>query len=176
MRVMGLDISTSTIGIAVIETEPLKLLFSGYHKPDKSLSELRRLVTSRDEILNKIIAYSVNEVAVEEYLQYMAGKSGAGTILPLAIMNRTVCVGIFDRFQKEPKMYNVNTVRSVLKINNITPKKENMPDVVAHHLGVDFPYSIHKYKNGKEKILKESYDVADAIAVALAHVRKLKDE
>jgi hypothetical protein len=58
------------------------------------------------------------------------------------------------------------------------PKKEDMPDLVAKHLGITFPYEYDK----KGKVKEVSRDMADGVAVALYHafvltgkvVRKIK--
>ena len=55
------------------------------------------------------------------------------------------------------------TIRHGLKIDGDFPKKEDMPALVAKHLGITFPYEYDK----KGKVKVESYDKADGVAVAL---------
>jgi hypothetical protein len=61
------------------------------------------------------------------------------------------------------------TIRHGLKINKLLPKKEEIPELVAKHLGITFPYQLNK----KGKIKIENYDMADGIAVALYYSFKL---
>jgi hypothetical protein len=68
------------------------------------------------------------------------------------------------------------SIRHGLKLNKIFPKKEEMPELVEHHLGIKFPYE--KNKKGNFKV--ENFDRADAIAVALYYsfilIGKIKEK
>jgi hypothetical protein len=59
------------------------------------------------------------------------------------------------------------SIRHGLKINKVFPKKVDMPELVAKHLGIVFPYERTTKGKSKDKIKMESYDKADGIAVAL---------
>jgi Holliday junction resolvasome RuvABC endonuclease subunit len=163
---MGLDISTTTIGIAV--TDGYNLLYLDHYKPDHSITELKRLLKAREHVLNIADQFGVEEFAVEEYIQYMKGGSGAKTIIPLALMNRTICLGIYERYNRYPNIISVLSVRHALKKTKELPQKEEMPELVASILGIDFPWEYSK----KSKLIVENYDRADALAVALAFWKK----
>lgn len=64
---------------------------------------------------------------------------------------------------RAPEFYNVMTIRHGLKLTKDLPKKEDMPTLVAQHLGITFPYEYNKLGNVKV----ESMDKADGMAVAL---------
>jgi hypothetical protein len=55
------------------------------------------------------------------------------------------------------------SIRHGLKLDGNLPKKEDMPELVAKHLGITFPYEVNK----KGRIKVENYDMADGVAVAL---------
>ena len=55
------------------------------------------------------------------------------------------------------------TIRHGLKFDKIFPKKQDMAELVAKHLGITFPYEYDK----KGKVKVESFDKADGVAVAL---------
>jgi hypothetical protein len=74
---------------------------------------------------------------------------------------------IYERTGKTPYFVNVNTVRSLIKITNERISKEQVPAAIEHHLKIKFPFKLDK--NGKIKT--ESYDMADAVAVALAFTK-----
>jgi hypothetical protein len=93
----------------------------------------------------------------------MAGKSTAQTIIMLTTFNRMTGLLCYDYLGHSPKLYSVMTIRHGLKLNKIFPKKEQMPELVAKHLGITFPYETNK----KGKIKVENYDKADGMAVAL---------
>ena len=69
----------------------------------------------------------------------------------------------FDYLKKSPELFNIMSIRHGLKLSKILPKKEEMPELIAHHLNIKFPYIYNK----KGKIAVESYDMADGVAVAL---------
>ena len=66
---------------------------------------------------------------------------------------------------------NVLKIRRTLNEKKGLPSKEEMPELVAKILDIDFPY----IKNKKDKLIVENFDVADGIAVALAWA-KLKNQ
>lgn len=172
---MGLDASTSTIGLSVIEYDEklMKLIHYEYYKPASlsKVNELERLIQVKKFILDRIEKFNPDDVAIEDFARFMKGKSGAGTIIPLAILNRTICLTIYERLNKLPNILNVNTIRAKLKITNERPKKEEMPNIVAHHLNIEFPWikKINK-KTKNEKLIEENYDIADSISCACAHI------
>lgn len=173
--VLGLDVSTTTIGISVLKRHKnkIKLMHYEYYKPDKKVSELKRLFDAKQYILNIAKKYKVTDFAIEEYIKYLGGGSSASTILPLAILNRTLCLGIYEYFDREPQMYNVLTVRHKLKFDKKLPAKEEMPYVVAEHLNIDpVLYTKFSKKKNEDQIMKVTYDVNDAIAVGLTHILK----
>lgn len=174
-KVMGLDASTSTIGLSIIEYDEniMNLIHYEYFKPPtlSKVHEIERLFQVKKFILDRMSKFKPDYVAIEDFARFMKGKSGAGTIIPLAILNRTICLTIYENLGILPSILNVNTIRAKLKINNERPKKEDMPDVVSHHLGIEFPWikKINK-KNKKEIVIEENYDIADSISCACAHI------
>src|SRR5690606_27905980 len=99
--ILGLDISTSTVGIGILskdENNKINLLHSEYYKPiklDKNKCELDRIKETY-EYINKIIdIYKPDFIFVEEYLKFMKGKSNNKSILNLAIINRAVSSMIY---------------------------------------------------------------------------------
>jgi hypothetical protein len=69
----------------------------------------------------------------------------------------------YDYLKDSPELLSVLAIRHGLKVNNIFPAKDDMPELVAKHLGIKFPYEFNK----KGKIKVENGDKADAMAVAL---------
>lgn len=175
---MGLDASTSTIGISIIdydEISGLKLVHSEYYKPDKSKGILEMLNHARGYILNLFDKYQVQEFVIEDYVRFMKGASSAATVIPLAILNMTLRLSMFD-MGVNPDALNVLKIRHAIKIGKELPKKEEIPELVAQHLGIQYPWLYKVNKRTKEKeIIVENYDVADAIAVSIAFIKlKLK--
>ncbi len=164
-RVLGFDVSSTTIGFSVLEYEDdkLKLVGSGYLKPLKTGSIIERIVDTRDKIQDIINKAKPDYIGIEDIIQFMQGKSTAKTIIMLTTFNRMIGLCSYDYLQKSPELFSVMTIRHGLKFGKDLPKKEDMPELVAKHLGITFPYETNK----KGKLKVENYDRADGIAVGL---------
>ena len=170
-RVIGLDASTTTIGIAIIDYEdgivPI-LVHSEYYKPNKTNGILEMLRLARTHIINLFGKYNVQEFVIEDYIRFMKGASSAGTVIPLAILNMTLRLAILD-LGITPEVLNVLKIRHAIKLTKVLPKKEEIPELVSKHLGIPYPWLYKINKRSKQQvIMEESYDVADSMAVAIA--------
>jgi len=164
-KVLGFDVSSTCIGwgLLLVEDDKVSYINSGYFKPPKTGDLIDRIYKTREKILDIMSACNPDEIAIEDIVQFMKGKSTAQTIIMLTTFNRMICLLARDFLGKSPTLHNVMTIRHGLKINKNLPKKEDMPDLVAQHLGITFPYELNK--KGAKKI--ENYDEADGIAVSL---------
>ncbi len=168
IRVLGFDISSSCIGICLLEIDEQNKITMKYLdniKPVKSENIIERIADTRDKVKKLIEHLKPNYIAIEDLVQYLPGKSSANTIITLTTFNRMIGLLAFDFLQQMPNLYNVMSIRHGLKKDKILPPKEEMPALVSSHLNVKFPYRIGR----KGKTLPENYDMADAWAVALYH-------
>ena len=167
--ILGIDVSSTTIGYCVLTwddtTNDIKLVQANYLKPIKKGTIIERIVDTRNKIQKIIVAAKPDYIAIEDIIQFMAGKSTAKTIIMLTTFNRMIGLTAYDYLGHAPQFYNIMTIRHGLKLTKDLPKKEEMSGLVAQHLGITFPYEYSKV--GKIKV--ESYDKADAVAVALYH-------
>lgn len=167
--ILGFDVSSTTIGWCSLSwdesTNDIKLIQMGYLKPIKKGSIIERIVDTRNKIQKIIVDTRPDEIAIEDIIQFMQGKSTAKTIIMLTTFNRMIGLTAYDYNAKVPTLYSVMTIRHGLKTTPDLPKKEDMPALVAKHLGITFPYEYNK----KGNIKVESYDKADGVAVALYH-------
>ena len=173
-RILSLDASSTTIGFAVLEHNDgkrIKLIHHGHWKPPKKGTLFERLSEIKNWFLILLKSWKPDEFVIEDIIQHLAGGSGAKTIILLAVLNRTIGLAYYDETGKEPNLLNVMKIRHSLKRNKKLPSKEDIPELVADHLRIKFPYSVRITKNGEKKIRTESYDVADAIAVGLAFIK-----
>lgn len=165
--ILGFDCSSSTIGYCALklneQTKAIKLLEANYLKPIKIGTIIERIADTRDKIQVIIKRIKPDQIAIEEIISFLAGKSTAQTIIMLTTFNRMIGLLSYDYLDKSPEMHSVMSIRHGLKINKIFPKKEEMPDLVAHHLGIAFPWEFNR--NNKPRV--ENYDRADGMAVAL---------
>jgi Holliday junction resolvasome RuvABC endonuclease subunit len=167
--ILGFDASSTTVGWCSLSwdetTNDIQLIKMGYIKPIKKGSIIERIVDTRNKIQKIIVDAQPDHIAIEDIIQFMQGKSTAKTIIMLTTFNRMIGLTAFDYSGQAPTLYSVMTIRHGLKVEKTLPKKEDMPTLVAKHLGITFPYEYNK----KGNIKVESYDKADGVAVALYH-------
>lgn len=167
--ILGFDCSSTTIGWSTLEWDDStnQIIFNqaGYIKPTKNGSIIERIVETRDAVQKIIVEAKPDYIAIEDIIKFMKGKSTAQTIIMLTTFNRMIGLTSYDYLGKSPSLYNVMTIRHGLKDGKQLPKKEEMPDLVAKHLGITFPYEYGK----KGKLKVENFDKADGVAVALYH-------
>jgi Holliday junction resolvasome RuvABC endonuclease subunit len=166
-KVLGFDVSSTTIGYCVLEVDEssgkIDFIYANYLKPIKKGTIIERIVDTRNKIQTIIDQVKPDYIGIEDIIQFMQGKSTAKTIITLTTFNRMISLLAHDYLQKSPELFSVMTIRHGLKFDKTLPKKEDMPELVAKHLRITFPYE----QNKKGKIKVESYDMADGVAVAL---------
>lgn len=165
MKILGFDISSSCTAYSVLnfdESGVISFESCSYINPIKTGNIIERLSNTRDKIKLIIDTVKPDYIGIEDLIKFMP-KSTATTVVTLASFNRMICLLCHDYLKKSPELLNVLSIRHGLKFEKIFPKKEEMPELVAKHLGITFPYE--KNKKGKNKI--ENFDMADAIAVSL---------
>jgi Holliday junction resolvasome RuvABC endonuclease subunit len=169
--ILGFDVSSTTIGWCALNwdesTNAITFVKADYFKPIKDGSIVERILNTRNKIKDVIAATQPDYIGIEDIIQFMAGKSTAQTIIMLTTFNRMTCLTAYDYLNKEPALFNVMSIRHGLKIGKDLPKKEDIPELVAQHLGITFPYERSTKGKNKGKIKIESYDMADGVAVAL---------
>ena len=166
-RILGLDISSTTIGycLLLVEGHDIKISVLDHFKPIKKGTLLERLADTRDKMSDIISHLQPDFIAIEDIITFMPRRSSANTIIILAVFNRMMGLLCLDYLGKLPTLYPVMTIRKGLKENLDPPKKEEMPALIGRHLKIPFPWEFNK--NGKPRV--ENYDRADAAAVALFH-------
>ena len=166
-RVLGFDISSTCIGYSLLEIDDanntIKYLDMNNHKPIKKGNMVERLAKTRDAVKKIVEKYKPDYIGIEDIIQFMKNQSSAKTVITLALFNRMVGLVCYDYLGRSPELFNVMQIRHGLKTGKEAPKKENMPDLVANHLGITFPY-VYKKSGARAP---ESEDMADGVAVAL---------
>lgn len=183
MLILGLDISTTTTGICLLEkinNKTFNLLYMNYVdlSDQNSLYEKAQLV--KNELIKIKEKYTINSISVEESLQkFSMGFSSAKTLSLLTKFNGIICYICQDLFNVEINYHNVLHVRSKLGIKLNKEKKNSKKIKVLEHIKSYKEFSsfvwpekvIQSGKNkGQTKILEQSYDMADAAMMALYEV------
>ena len=130
--IIGLDISSSKIGIAVLDhdkkiltSEVLKL------KSEDSLETRAIMLENKLEKLSKF--YLIDDVYIEEpFIAFGGGKTTAQTMAILQRFNGMCCYSIYRVFEKPPVMVSVRSARSKLgiKIPKGTAQKDSKKYII----------------------------------------------
>lgn len=168
-RIMGLDVSSSTIGLSVVsyDNDKLEIEYMEHFKPPKKGNIFERLHKTSEYIASRVNELKPDEVALEDIVKFMKGKSTANTTTILSAFNRVVGMTVFDQLKKPPYLYDVNFIRKHIKITDKNPKKEDIPDLIEKVFDIKYPYFLNRNK----KRAVENFDIADSIAVALCYIR-----
>jgi hypothetical protein len=178
--ILGLDISTSVVGAAIVdsETDELKGLFYISLKKQKGLINKAKALQME---LQKYVDI-VDEVAIEEPL--VAFKEGYSSAQVLSLLSRFNGMGqliSFLLYNTEPVMYNVASARSQalpsLKWPKGVKRKIIVQECVAKlYPDVDWPKKPKAKKpDGSPQLKDECFDMADAVVIARAHSKAIRD-
>lgn len=176
MKILGIDVSSETIGISVVEnTNPYKILFLDHIKPPKNESIIESLYETKQMFLSKISNLEFDNVVIEDISEHMSNHTTSKTILKLAVFNRMIGLLIKETFDINPVLLNVLRARANIKHKEYVGPlaKEDVPDAISHLIGENYPhiYEIKTKKKVQEKIIsEESYDQADSVAIAIAYM------
>lgn len=183
MRLLGLDISTSCIGHSIIDyiDNKFSLIDIGHFQPLKSISNKRllkdldiaefldMLKNSKEFIITLLQRYNPDKVCIEDYIRYMQGGSGANTILPLAALNRTLCLSAYEYVDCDKTRINIcnvvsirSLIRRAAKLDTI-PKKEELPSILEKLMNIKLQ-PVYEQKKKKVVISPISYDQSDSVA------------
>jgi Holliday junction resolvasome RuvABC endonuclease subunit len=177
-KILGLDISSSTVGWSLVEYDDKSeiLLEYGHIKPPKSKkgSLAFRAADYFDTIKDFLKKKDPDFVAIEAYAsRFPKGRSTARTIITLSFFNEITSVACLKALNVEPESYAVVTIRSCLSKlakTKISSKEEAFEYVKTY-------FSNFKVRDNRAgNLAKECLDEADAIAVCLTYIYKHRNK
>ena len=174
IKVLGLDISSSTIGWAtmLMASDEMQLDEYGYITPPKSKAGTLTFRASKafDQVTELLNDKKPEIVVVESYAnKFPSGRSTARTIIVLSVFNEVVSMAALRSMGKDPVRYPVSTIRS--KLSKLAGKKISSKEECFDFINDHFDkFSIRQNRAGN--IAKQCYDEADAIAVAATYYVK----
>ncbi|MDB2481537.1 crossover junction endodeoxyribonuclease RuvC [bacterium] len=172
MKILGLDISSSVIGWAIIQKkdDSLNLLNYGNIKPLKSSkgNMTERLDDAFVKIKKLLKEETFDDIAVEQYAnKFSKGRSSARTIIVLSSFNEVVCLACYQEKNITPHKISPATIRKNVgkHFGEKIVSKEDAFELITKNFK-NFKIT----KNRNLKIRKEHYDESDAICVAISHL------
>jgi hypothetical protein len=167
--ILGLDISTSCTGYAIISGDVGRVVEIGYFKIDKFEDFFEKCDAFRSalsDVHNRHVG--INKICIEENLQaFRPGMSSAKTINTLARFNGAASLIAYEVCNNlKPTFLNATSARSKLGIKldrkSEVSTKQQIFEFVKPHVDVDWPMT----KTGN--INTACYDMADAYVLARA--------
>tara|TARA_R110002124_G_scaffold283573_2_gene459746 strand:+ start:5042 stop:5605 length:564 start_codon:yes stop_codon:yes gene_type:complete len=177
--ILGADISTSCTGFCIVNDEGTPVHFS-YVELSKEKNFFEKAKKVKLHILELMIKYQIDDIAVEDYLTSFAkGRSSAKTLFKLAKFNGIIQWICYSDLGMKATPINVNDARKTSSITVLSKKKtiettkEQVLRQVKDQIGDLFCFPTKILKSGPRKGLevtdKVSYDMADAYVIAKAN-------
>jgi len=201
-KVLGLDVSTKCIGIALFEDEGelgnLKLLThispTVKPKPTDKLEELiLKVIVFEKEFLSNYRDSGIERVVVEEPLLRSNNVRTVGTLLRF---NGMICKSVYDMLGVVPEFISSYDARKfafpdLMGIRTANKKGEDIPPKRRKHpvLFGGHPYEVDKklviwekvadkepqiqwFYDKKNRLSKQNFDMTDAYAAVMGHMKK----
>jgi Holliday junction resolvasome RuvABC endonuclease subunit len=168
--ILGIDLSSSKIGISVINDDN-RILFSSVLKLNSSISLEERCWQFRDYMKEVRKQFPlISKIYLER--QFMNGGPNASTTAILLLFNGMCRYVIFDIFNKLPIYVDPRSARTKLgisiprKLKDKQKKKVIIDFVQKIYENTDTPFEYSMTKQGNPVVGTD--DIADSIVVALA--------
>lgn len=179
----GYDISTSVVGICLIDQDEQVIVLDGIKLTSTSLTNMWEKADKAIEEAKKLIGdKKIEKIFVEANAKMFAtGFSSADTLFSLAKMNSLISYLSYKAFNAEVIDVNVTSARKAVGFNNTRadkrPVKEKVKEYVIQ-LHPELPYKQHIAKTGKNKgqlvYSVENGDMIDAWVIAVGGKRITK--
>lgn len=174
--ILGLDISTSVVGITILDDKG-RFVHMTYCDLRKEKDFFKKTVMMRECLTRIYTDFSITEIYIEDIMQsFSGGMSSAKTITQLARFNGIVSYIVYELSGLVPVYLNVNSARKLLGIkidkNSKTEKKEQVRQWVDDYMKNQLVWPTKTLKSGSRKgetiLSSVCYDMADSFVVALA--------
>lgn len=173
MKILGLDISTSTCGYAIVETDDMSLVDIGHWSLKKYTGLLKKADVILDALAVLVVQHAITApVWIEEpVMRFSPGMSSAQTISMLIGFNAMITYGVHSKINFDVKHVKPGDARrscglfmTIKAKSGGKNQKEQVYSQLTSQTGylskVNFPLT----KTGTPK--PENYDQADAYVVA----------
>ena len=178
--ILGIDVSTSITGFAIVAEGEIVFYDSVYLRKYKNFFEKAERIKEAiftifdnyqfcredDHWMEAESDHPISHIYIEQSLHmFMGGKSSAKTLSTLTRFNGLVSWLVYEMFNMEPKFIGSTSARKHAGIK--VPRGQKAKQVVLQYLLDNEPaFKIEYTKHGNPK--PESYDRADAIVIAKA--------
>ncbi len=169
--ILGLDISTTMVGVAIVNPQTRELIYSDGWDISKLPTTFEKAEYVGSLLYTLRSEHTITSVFIETALKrFMPGRSRADTIVKLAKFNGVVSWICFECFGFAPTYLNVNSARSLYGLSfprgTKGPQRKKMViEAVIEKEKTAFKYEMAR---GGKNYKKGTDDKADAIVMARA--------
>ena len=162
--ILGIDVSTSITGFAVIDGE--QVVYYGSADLRKEKDTFAKAITVKKKLMDVLLEFSISHIYIEQpFTFFNSGGSSAKTMAKLQMFNGIVSWIAYEMFEIKPQYVTAMEARKLCGIK--VPRGQKAKQVVLKHLlDSEQAFKIEYTNRGNPK--PESYDRADAIIVAKA--------
>ena len=176
--ILGLDISTTIVGVALIDDEG-NLIVSDHWDISKQETLFEKAEMVGSLLWELKTEHKIEKVFIETALKkFFPGKSRADTIIKLAKFNGIVSWLCFDTFGEAPTFINVNTARTLYGLSfprgTKGPQRKKM--VVESVIDKEKNAFSYEMARGGKNYKRGTDDRADAVVIARAGEFLLKNK
>ena len=170
--ILGLDISTSIIGVCVYDDKKEEIVKTDYIDLRKVSGFLHKAQAVEDYINQNLKDQKIDYIFIEEALMFFRrGGSTAKTMSVLQRFNGVVSWLCFKALQIEPRYITPISARSRCGIK--VPRGKKAKEVVMEHFIESKEFEIEYTRYGN--VQKYCYDIADAVVIAKAASKIMLD-
>ena len=172
--ILGLDISTSVVGIAMFN-ESYTLQELSYVKFKNGTNLFIKLDEFIEFFESKYNDTKINHIHIEEPLKAFKGKfSNADTIQKLTQMNSMISGYLYKKYRIQPLYFNVNTARSIVFPELKMPKSHpNKKHLIWEAVMKAEPKVIWLYSSKNHALRDVNFDMCDAWVAGMASILML---
>jgi hypothetical protein len=189
-KILGLDISTKTIGWAIFDMNNSTLLEASHFtpkikpQPEDKVEELLKKADAFKDHLEKYRNYGIVKIVIEEPLLNSNNVYTVGTLIRYNSMILKECYDIFGIVPSFISTYNArkyafpDLVQSNDKGRQVLfgglPKDIDKKKIIWEHVNAVCPEINWLYdKNGKLK--KENFDISDGVTCVIGYINMIKN-
>jgi len=165
LNILGIDCSTTTIGICVLNEKEILLL--DYVKPLGN-NFLEKVNSASSELINKLESFQIDSIYTEQpNIMFSKGLSRAQVIAVVLRFNGALLFTLYREFNVLPKEVMASSARKkVIGKGKFQDAKKAVFDYVYSIVGDSINWPKKERGQNKGKFANECFDIADAYIIA----------
>ena len=173
MKILGLDISTTTIGVAVAEyttsTDTGHVILLDYVKPE-GVSPLHKAINANEKLRVMLHGIYIDRIVIERPVIMFKGGSSGQTVALLNWFSGAMAVQLWKTFEKDPIYVAPSTARKAVFGVGRFPKGTDTKKEVFRRVSQELP-GFQWPATPRLTFKPECFDMADAFVISMSVIR-----